>query len=376
MAFLDRSTNMANENLGVSGAYFRSILSLGQYRHSIGDIVSDPSGVLFYPIFDSFIKEERRVVAVISISTLWKLYFTDILPSTVKGLVCVISNSFGQTFSYRIDGAQATYLGEGDHHDKSFNHMRKLGLVSEYNTETRLAQSLSFTAVSMIDQSDYRIAVYPSKDTEERFLTDVPWIAAVVVAMIFMFAGAVFVAYSFFVDRRQAILMKRAITSGAIVSSLFPSQVRDKMYKERESQLVFDAAKTGQCDNDAPIADKFEHTSIIFADISGFTHWSSERSPEDVFLLLETLYGAFGALVMPREHHFLTLWIHAIPDKLAFRRSVFKVETIGGEFRFWYNGGLPVSQLHHRLLRGCDRNSKPARQPRCHSLPFRRGVHV
>ena len=37
--------------------------------------------------------------------------------------------------------------------------------------------------------------------------------------------------------------------------------------------------------------------------------WSSTREPEHVFLLLESLYGAF--------------------DKVAIRRHVFKVETIG-----------------------------------------------
>ena len=42
---------------------------------------------------------------------------------------------------------------------------------------------------------------------------------------------------------------------------------------------------------------------------SGFTSWSSTRSPADVFVLLETLYGAF--------------------DKIAKTRKVFKIETIG-----------------------------------------------
>lgn len=41
----------------------------------------------------------------------------------------------------------------------------------------------------------------------------------------------------------------------------------------------------------------------------GFTAWSSQRSPADVFTLLETCYGAF--------------------DVVADRRGVFKVETIG-----------------------------------------------
>lgn len=41
----------------------------------------------------------------------------------------------------------------------------------------------------------------------------------------------------------------------------------------------------------------------------GFTAWSSERPPVDVFTLLETIYGRF--------------------DELAQKRGVFKVETIG-----------------------------------------------
>lgn len=50
-------------------------------------------------------------------------------------------------------------------------------------------------------------------------------------------------------------------------------------------------------------------TVVLFADLAGFTKWSSERQPSDVFRLLETLYGEI--------------------DKIAFRRKVFKVETIG-----------------------------------------------
>ena len=41
----------------------------------------------------------------------------------------------------------------------------------------------------------------------------------------------------------------------------------------------------------------------------GFTAWSSNRSPGDVFVLLETLYGEI--------------------DRIATRRRIFKVETIG-----------------------------------------------
>ena len=42
-----------------------------------------------------------------------------------------------------------------------------------------------------------------------------------------------------------------------------------------------------------PIADHFSETTVLFADIVGFTAWSSIREPVAVFSLLETIYHAF-----------------------------------------------------------------------------------
>eukprot|EP00548_Thalassiothrix_antarctica_P008225 CAMPEP_0194153784 /NCGR_PEP_ID=MMETSP0152-20130528/57832_1 /TAXON_ID=1049557 /ORGANISM="Thalassiothrix antarctica, Strain L6-D1" /LENGTH=744 /DNA_ID=CAMNT_0038859347 /DNA_START=223 /DNA_END=2457 /DNA_ORIENTATION=+ len=60
---------------------------------------------------------------------------------------------------------------------------------------------------------------------------------------------------------------------------------------------------------DAPIADLFSETTVMFADIAGFTAWSSEREPSQIFYLLENVYRTF--------------------DSLAIELGVFKVETIG-----------------------------------------------
>lgn len=58
-----------------------------------------------------------------------------------------------------------------------------------------------------------------------------------------------------------------------------------------------------------PIADLFLDTSIMFSDIVGFTKWSSERTPNEVFKLLEHLFWEF--------------------DEIAQRMNVFKLGTIG-----------------------------------------------
>jgi hypothetical protein len=45
-----------------------------------------------------------------------------------------------------------------------------------------------------------------------------------------------------------------------------------------------------------PIADLFPETTIMFADLVGFTAWSSAREPTAVFRLLETIYYHFDEL--------------------------------------------------------------------------------
>jgi hypothetical protein len=66
----------------------------------------------------------------------------------------------------------------------------------------------------------------------------------------------------------------------------------------------------------------------IFADIAGFTAWSSEREPYQVFKLLETIYSAF--------------------DSIAKHLGVFKVETIGD--CYVAVTGLPDSNKEHAVV--------------------------
>jgi class 3 adenylate cyclase len=77
-----------------------------------------------------------------------------------------------------------------------------------------------------------------------------------------------------------------------------------------------------------PIADEFLETTVLFADLAGFTKWSSTRKPQEVFHLLETFYGAF--------------------DAIAKKRNVFKVETIGD--CYLAVTGLPTPQPDHALI--------------------------
>jgi class 3 adenylate cyclase len=155
-------------------------------------------------------------------------------------------------------------------------------------------------------------------------------------ALIFVFTSIVFVTYDLLVARRQRIVLNRAMASGAIVSSLFPQKVREQLYQdakketqEKSGMNTFFTRNEGAIEEKVtPNASLYEETTIFFADLVGFTAWSSKRTPIEVFELLETLYSAF--------------------DAIAAKRGVFKVETIGD--CYVAATGIPEPQADHAVI--------------------------
>lgn len=89
-----------------------------------------------------------------------------------------------------------------------------------------------------------------------------------------------------------------------------------------------EAPASNESDDRSPIADLFPECTVMFADIAGFTAWSSVREPSHVFTLLEAIYAQF--------------------DAIARKRSVFKVETIGDAYVAVT--GLPDPRKDHAVV--------------------------
>jgi class 3 adenylate cyclase len=303
----------------------------------------DPMSKVYFPVYDSFKDGDagtpRTTVAVIMAVIQWASYFKEILPPNVQGLVLVLENGCGGEFTYRIAGKEVRNIGFGDHHRTKFDDiMRSTSLSNGLKIApgTRLGLEL--------DNGDsdclYTIRVYPSQEFYDEYNTNTPIIITSAVALVFIFTALMFLLYDRLVERRQSIVLRKAAQSNAIVSSLFPKNVRDQMMQENDTGKGGGASQNNRLksflkgdstDDDVglqPIADLFPHCTVFFADIAGFTAWSSTREPAQVFILLQTLYQAF--------------------DVIARRRRVFKVETIGDSYVAVT--GLPEPQENHVLI--------------------------
>jgi len=310
------------------------------------DDIRGPHNLVLQPVFDSFDYNNRTLTGILMGVFSWDLYLTNLLPKNVEGIVCVIENTCGDVFSYEINGMNSRFLGLSDSHDVEFTNVREYAL-------------LDFVPARE-SNCPYELYIYPTKEFVSRYQTNKPLGLAGAIALVFVVTFFMFYVFVGLVDKRQEKVMTSASRANAIVKSLFPSNVRDRIMKDTEEQnaknsladnkpkssFFAEAAKKklksfldeDNCDDGCgdegimirskPIADLFPAATVIFADIVGFTAWSSVREPSQVFQLLETIYHSF--------------------DMVAKRRRVFKVETIGD--CYVAVTGLPDPRKDHAII--------------------------
>ena len=132
------------------------------------------------------------------------------------------------------------------------------------------------------DTCNYSVHLYPSITFVKSFDSNVAAFAAATVGATFILVALIFAAYDYMVHSRNKKITAVAERSNAVVRSLFPETVRDRLM-EGSDQNAVSKLKDGESADGAsksrPIADLFPETTIMFADIAGFTAWASTREP-------------------------------------------------------------------------------------------------
>jgi hypothetical protein len=189
----------------------------------------EPHSYLLEPIYDSM-THNRTIVGVLAALLRWGVFFTDVLPSAEHGIYVVLESSCDQVFTYEIFGHEATYLGVGDNHDKRVDQDH-LEVTYEFSPKTALEKD------SVHQFCHYYAHVFPSEEWRNQFFTDEPYMYALLVVMCFAVTTVVFILYDCLVQRRQKTVMDSAKKTNAIVNSLFPANVRDRLLEGIENDM-------------------------------------------------------------------------------------------------------------------------------------------
>ncbi|CAB9514914.1 Receptor-type guanylate cyclase gcy [Seminavis robusta] len=303
----------------------------------------NPHSVVLGPIYDNF-TQDAKIVGTVAAVIDWSSFFSSFLAVDDHPVLVVMHGSCGDDMSFEVRGHDVEFLGYEDFHDPKYNHLERssvLDLSSPHNDRTKAQAS---------GDCQYVLRIYPTDELEDAYRSPQPVIYAICMLLVFAMTAAVFLVYDIYVRRRQQKVLDSAAKSAAIVHSLFPKSITDRMMKDLDEQkkgkddsarfkfsvknqmkdFLQDDKNTavnvaaGVYDT-KPIADLFPACTVLFADIVGFTAWSSVREPSQVFVLLETLYASF--------------------DSIAKRRRIFKVETIGD--CYVAVSGLPEPRKDH-----------------------------
>ena len=125
----------------------------------------------------------------------------------------------------------------------------------------------------------------------------------------------IFLLYDLLVRQRNNKLVNRAARSNEIVSSMFPEVLQEKIFAQSSNKNQTFRGSSNQIktlheegglneilmDNKAPLAEIYPETTVLFADVVGFTAWASVREPSQVFQLLETVYCHFDEAARARK---------------------------------------------------------------------------
>jgi hypothetical protein len=263
---------------------------------------------LFYPIIDDtsrvnvlgvegYEPQDHVAVGLIAAQYYWRTLIRDALPEDSHGIHVVFTTQCSNNFTYEIRGRDVGYLGVGDLHERTYDNMQESAKIHELGQYSNRQSHTSYSGAILGNEfCPMTLYLYPSNTMKSRFTTINPILFTVGTIVIFAFTSLVLYFYDSKVEDRQRRVLKTAVDSSAIVSSLYPSTVRDRLFSptatmpeapngvvaKRRSSLLqnymrgFETApvempEAEQRLSGSPIAELYPDTTVLFADIAGFT---------------------------------------------------------------------------------------------------------
>ena len=284
------------------------------------DNVDDhPRGTIYQPVFQDF-REDADVVGFVMGSLTWDNMFEHVLFDSSASLLVEIEGTCNAIFTYIVTGDSIDFRGYGqglrdpkfDRYKQSADLLTPKEARPGYEPVKHTHRSTDATH----DESHctYVMNTYPTEEFVSTFSNNEPIYFTLVVASVFLLTALIFLLYDYLVKTRQQKLMSTAKRTNALLSTLFPKDVQEQLMQEAEK----DNKRDGKCKSmtdfvsnqddtngqnvaGTPIADLFPSATVMFADIAGFTAWSSTREPTHVFRLLESLYNSFDMIARKRK---------------------------------------------------------------------------
>jgi len=226
--------------------------------------------VLVYPVFETF-TPDAPIRGFLAALVPWEEYFENVflvendeqqqqqqqqhdaeeqqqqklIPPVLVEMQEVACYNIQMTFI--VQGSKARFVGNGLLHDQKY---QSLGHTAPFATFThKVPPSTMTTTTELPCLHDFRLTVYPTAALEEHYQTYTPALFTAMVLAVFAFTAVVFLLYDYLVGRRQNMILTTARKTTALVTSLFPVTVQDRIFEQQQKQEQPNSSKSNADNN-------------------------------------------------------------------------------------------------------------------------------
>jgi len=239
------------------------------------------------PVLEKFDSDAVVVGFIVAVFP-WNTYFENILPEGTAGVTVVIDDQCGDVFTHVINGANCIFLASAPIYTTQRTTVTCIRLTLQRYTSTGANTRLLMEPATRIrpraTASTSLESILPRR-FELQFTSNKHIMYATVVVGIFAAITVLLVIYDRTVTSQQKALLDSA---NRIIGSLFTEAVHKQLMEQAAQDGKRSTASTlkdylvdEEHNNDMPeshfttnpIAELFPSTTVMFADIVGFTPW-------------------------------------------------------------------------------------------------------
>ena len=198
-------------------------------------VFSSPRSAIYSPIHESNSTGTLNIVGAVEFEFRWETVFSNVLTGVDLPIIVVVENMCeARKLSYQVQGENVVFVGEGDLHNEAVDGYDKASSsVAHFES---LFMEHSYMPEAETNFCGYQVSFFPSSSFKKHYVDNKPDAYRGIVLGVFLFIVGIFWCYDTLIERRQGKVIDAAAKSDAIVRSLFPSNIREKLYEQAHPQ--------------------------------------------------------------------------------------------------------------------------------------------
>ena len=217
---------------------FLESCTLGKWFESSSE-VDYSEAVIASPVYDSFSSSASLVGYLIEVFS-WKTFWQDVMPKGAQPLFLHLESSCGHQSIYQVSGSKVELLSQEEDYTGEYQNMRLSSDFAEFANSQELVDEADLSSIC-----SYSINIYPTAELEQEFDSQRPLVLAFAVVAVFLVTVVLFFLFDILTTRQRNAVIENAKKQNALVSSLFPKSIQDKMLQEAEESKVNKVGKAG-----------------------------------------------------------------------------------------------------------------------------------